>query len=100
MIYDHEYNGAEVQGNFGDVSLSFPMSRRTVFRSVPPHLRPVPTPPNALPRPLLIQYRLPPPRPPRFYCRFWGSSLDLLFHNHPSATCHYSLDQSTSPKDR
>ena len=29
IIYDHEYNGAEVGRNFGDVSLSCQMPRRT-----------------------------------------------------------------------
>lgn len=33
MIYDHGCNGAEMRGNFGDVSLSFPMSRRIAFPS-------------------------------------------------------------------
>ena len=30
MIYDHECNGAEVRGNFCDVSLSCQMPRRTL----------------------------------------------------------------------
>ena len=32
MIYNHEWNGAEVRRNFGVLSLSFPMFRRTVDR--------------------------------------------------------------------
>jgi len=30
MIYDHEWRGAEVRRNFGVLTLSFQMARRTV----------------------------------------------------------------------
>src|SRR5437667_11424839 len=36
MIYDHECNGAEVRGNFCDVSLSCQMPRRKPCRSTRP----------------------------------------------------------------
>src|SRR5438045_3092150 len=38
-IYDHECNNAAVRGNFGDVSLSCQMSRRTRLESWPNILR-------------------------------------------------------------
>src|SRR5437773_9573229 len=40
MIYDHECNGAEVRRNFGDVSLSCQMPRRSRSAGLRLNLRP------------------------------------------------------------